>query len=156
MQSEITTYKRNSRGFTLIELMIVVALIGIVSSMAMAAYSSYLQTASAQAMVSNFESAIKTTKANYLVARQLRTIGASVTRVIHTNSDAWANAFNHGNARAPGGGDAYETGAGNGITGAVGVEFSGSYASRDSVVTLHRPAFAGVGAETVAIAQISF
>ena len=114
MQSEITTYKSDSRGFTLIELMIVVALIGIVLSMAVAAYSSYLQNASAQAMVSNFETAIKTTKANYLVARQLHT------------------------------------------TGAVGVEFSGSYASQNSVVTLHRPAFAGIDTETVIIAQISF
>lgn len=156
MQSQSATNKSNSHGFTLIELMIVVALIGVVSSMALVAYSSYQQTASAQAMVSNFESAIKTTKANYLAARQLRSIGAPVNRVIHTNSDAWASAFNHGNSRAPGGGEAYEVGAGNGITGAVGVEFNGSYATLDAVVILYRPAFAGVDAQSISIDQVNF
>ena len=147
---------KQTKGFTLIELMIVVFVIGVISSIALMAYRNYIETAHAQALASNFETAVQTAQKNYVAAEQLATTGAQVDRVVPADSDGWASLLNSTHSMAPAGGEAFEAGTGDDARGAVGVVFSGTYADGDSTVTINRPAFAGLAAASIQIAQVDF
>lgn len=143
-------------GFTLIEILIAVLVIGIVSSLALVSYSNYVDTANAQVLGSNYETAIQTAQKNYVAAEQLASTGAVVTRVVPADSQGWVDLLNSTNSAAPEGGLAYEVGTGNTATGAVGVVFTGTYGDGSSTVTLSRPAYAGFVTESVMVAQTDF
>jgi len=150
------SHHRRGKGFTLIELMIVVAILGVISSIALTSYSQFVSTAQGGTMVHNFEVAVDTARTSYAAARQRVAMGIPANTVIPANSADWVALLNQDNRSAPAGGDPYEVGTGNVNTGAVGLVFSGSYANRDSTLTIHRPAFAGVPEGSILVAQANF
>ena len=127
--------QRRTSGFTLIELMIVIAVIATLASIALPLYMSYTQSASMAKTTYHYEQAVRFARTQSLLFSPVGVSLAPTTEV------GWIGAFGGNDSRAPGGGPAYVVGTtGDVLTGAIGV----SMADPTFDVAIVRPAFLGL------------
>ena len=125
-----------SHGFSLFELLIAIAVIGIVSALAVPAYRSYIETANMTKVTANFEQGVRVAQSTF--AKDKTRIAIGLSRTAPSDTDGWIDLLNKGGVEAPGGGPAYipstnnrTSGRGDAEKGAVGVQW---FAARDAKV----------------------
>ena len=127
------------KGFTLIELMIVVAIIGILAAVALPAYQDYITSANMAKVSSHYEEGIRFAE-NEMRNYQAKLALGRTPVDLPANATGWVSLLNPEGSLAPGGAAAF-AGTVDDAGGVVGVAVTGDVTNRNLAVTLTRPAY---------------
>ena len=140
-----------ARGFSLIELMVVVGVIAVLAAIAIPIYQQYLREAQVTKVVSHYDDGIRAVRAEF--AKRVAQISSGRANMVAVDINyVIGGLLNPDNRSAPLGGPAYIPGDADPATGAIGIVVGGGGRPGTESVTIRRPAFLNdVTAENVTI-----
>lgn len=87
MLKKIQTKLRSNKGFTLIELMIVIAILGVLAAVAIPYYNQYIENSKMRVTRTNYDAAIRTVKNEFSNVNAGNTGAANILAVLNDLSD---------------------------------------------------------------------
>ena len=145
---------KKQTGFTLIELMIVVAIIAILAAIAIPAYNQYIREARMAKVTDHFDGALRFSKAELAKRAAARARGNTAVLAV-PSLQSLDDLINPEDRTAPGGGPAFvqNSATGDNNTGAVGLQISTATcgSTTGSRIQIARPAYLELTGETTGV-----
>jgi len=147
----------SQRGFSFFELMIAVAVVGIVSAVSIPAYKGYIDTANMTKVTATFEESVRMVSATFTRRKTRVTLG--LTTNVPDTTEGWILLLNKNGIEAPGGGPAFipstnKTGEkGDALTGAIGVRWKKANKKKPDRIDLWRPLYSDLTGQRAYITE---